>query len=256
MIKYTYLKILLPMLILLAACAAPATQVVATATQQTPSPAPTHIPTNTAIPTATSIPGFEGWSVFNPQAVDIKVESNSLILTLKQHALWFMEQRGVLMYKPVTGNFKITADIHTAKNSDPTKPPGGDGSAQLGGLMARNGNFGRENYVFIVAGNDGNGLSIETKNTTDSVSKYEGPEWDSPDAELRLCRFGQTFNLYKRHIGANEAWMSAESFERPDLPDELQVGVNIYTDSKPDLQIRYNNISIEPISTASDCETN
>jgi hypothetical protein len=120
MIKHIYLKTLFLLILLLAACAAPAPQAVATATQQTPSPTPTHNPTNTAIPTATSIPGFEDWSMFNPQAVDIKVESGSLILTLKQHALWFMQQRGVLMYKPVTGNFKITADIHTAKQSDPT----------------------------------------------------------------------------------------------------------------------------------------
>src|SRR5258706_14376451 len=134
MIKLIHLKTLLLMMILLAACVAPTTpQPLAIATQQTPSPAPTHNPTNTAIPTATSIPGFEVSAVFKPQAVDIKVENNSLTLTLKQHALWFMEQRGVLMYQQVTGNFKITADIHTGKNSDPTKPPGGDGSAQLAG---------------------------------------------------------------------------------------------------------------------------
>jgi len=253
-----HFKTLFLMTILLAGCGATPQQVVATATQPTPAPTPTHPPTpiNTDIPTATSIPGFEDWSVLNPQAVDIKVENSSLILTLKQHALWFMEQRGVLMYKLTVGNFKITADIHTAKNSDPTHPPGGNGSVQLGGLMARNGNFGRENYVFIVAGDDGNGLSIETKNTTNSESVYDGPAWDSADAELRLCRFGQTFYLYKRHVNSNETWIPAKTFERPDLPDELQVGVNIYTDGKPDVQIHYDNISIESISTTADCETN
>jgi hypothetical protein len=256
MIKHIHLKTIWPMMMLLTACTAPAPPITATATQQAPSPAPTVIPTNTIIPTATSIPGFEDWSVFNPQAVDIKVEGRSLILILKQHALWFMQQRGVLMYKPVTGNFKITADIHTSKNSDPTQPPGGDGSVQLGGLMARNGSGSQENYVFIVTGDDGNGISVETKNTTDNLSKYEGPEWDAADAELRLCRFEQTFNLYKRHTQTNEAWILAKSLKRPDLPDELQVGVNIYTDGKPDLKIRYDNISIELISIESDCEKN
>jgi len=166
-----------------------------------------------------------------------------------------MDQRGILVYKPVTDDFKITADIHTAKNSDPNQPPGGDNTVQLGGLMARNGNPGRENYVFIVVGDDGNGLSIETKNTTNSLSVYNGPAWDSTDAELRLCRLGQTFNLYKRHVDTNEVWTLAATFDRPDLPDVLQVGVNIYTDSRPDLQIRYDNISIESVISEAECET-
>jgi len=105
-----------------------------------------------------------------------------------------------------------------------------------------------------VAGDDGDGLSIETKNTVESFSKYGGPAWDSPEAELRLCRLGSTFNLYKRHVGTNEAWTLAASFERPDLPGSLQVGLNIYTDSTPDLQIRYDHITIDPVADPSDCE--
>lgn len=243
--------------LLLSACTASPAQVLPTTTAatstQTPSPAPTRRPTQTDMPTATAIPGFEDWSVFNPQAVDIQSENGSLTLTLKRHALWFMEQRGVLVYKLVRGNFKITADVLTAKHSDPTQPPGGNGHVQLGGLMARNGNGGRENYVFIVAGDDGDGLSIETKNTTQGLSQYGGPRWDSADAELRLCRFGQTFNLYKRHINTAEAWIVAASFDRPDLPDDLQVGLNIYTDSTPDLQIQYKNIMIESIPSLDAC---
>src|ERR1044071_6806706 len=203
-------------LVLLTSCSSPAATAISAQTPaQTSSPPPTVTSTKTApatktpAPTATSIPGFEDWSVFNPGLVDIKTENSSLILTLKHRALWFMDQRGVLVYKEVTGNFKITANVHTAKKSDPTKPPGGDGSVQLGGVMARNGDGGRENYVFIVVGDDSDGLSVETKNTTDGNSKYEGPAWDSKDAELRICRIGQTFNFYKRHVNANEPWTLA-----------------------------------------------
>ncbi len=41
--------------------------------------------------------------------------------------------------------------------------------------MARDGTGSGENYVFIVVGNDGNGLSVETKTTVDSVSAWDGP---------------------------------------------------------------------------------
>ena len=246
-------RLLIVISLLLAGCAAPSTQVAAIATQTPPS-IPSSQPADTAVSAQTSIPGFEDWSVFNPNAVDVKAENGSLVLTLKLRALWFMSQRGVLMYQPVPGNFKITADVHAAKSSDPSQAPGGDGTVQLGGLMARSGAGGKENYVFIVLGDDGNGLSIETKNTTDSFSEYHGPEWDASEAELRLCRFGQTFNLYKRHIGAGEPWVLAESIERPDLPDTLQVGANIYTDSTPDLRMRFDHLRIETVSDQAACE--
>jgi hypothetical protein len=243
-------------LVLLASCAAPATEIVPTDIPTfTPAPATISSPTRTAVPTLTAIPGLEGWSVFNASAVDIAVDGEAYILTLNRRALWFMDQRGVLIHQLVRGDFKITADVYTSKQSDPSQPPGGDGSVQLSGLMARNGKGGLENYVFIVVGDDGNGLSVETKNTMDSLSRYDGPSWGSVSAELRICRFGSTFNLYKRVVDSNDSWELADSFDRPDLPEELQVGVNIYTDSTPDLQARIENLRVEPLSSLNDCGT-
>ena len=226
-----------------------------TGTSSPPTATPTlPAPTRTAIPTATGIPGLEGWTVFNPGAVDIAVDGDAYILTLTRRALWFMNDRGVLIYGVVGGDFKITAEIYTSKQSDPSSPPGGDGSVQLSGLMARSGAGGLENYVFIVIGDDGNGLSVETKNTEDSFSKYDGPAWGSAGAELRICRMGSMFNLYKRSVDSNDPWELAGSFDRPDLPEELQVGVNIYTDRAPDIQARVENLQIESITSQSDCE--
>ncbi len=113
-------------------------------------------------------------------------------------------------------------------------------------------NNGQENYVFIVVGFDTNDLSVETKTTTDSVSKWHGPSWGSAEAELALCRVGATFNLYKRPIGGTD-WELAKSFERSDLPDTLQVGPNIYSDGKPDLQVRYEGLEIEPVENEAGC---
>ena len=257
------MKRIIPVLVILSlmACAAPSTPTLANSTS-TSSPVPTAAPTGTPAATATStpleissIPGFEDWSVNNPPAVEIQAEDGALLLILRRRVLWFMDRQGVLAYTPVEGDFKITADLYTMKRSDPSQAPGGDRTVQLGGLMARDGVSAQENYVFIVVGDDGNGLSVETKNTTNDVSEYDGPFWDSPNASLRLCRAGQTFHLYKRHIDNNEPWLLAASFERPDLPESLQVGVNIYTNSTPDIQIRYENIKIESLASPDECET-
>jgi hypothetical protein len=248
------------------ACASPSTPIAVPPTVTTS--LPTSAPTATQTPEATAtiaesatpveinnIPGFEDWAVFNEPAVDIETQDGTLLLTLNRRALWYMDQRGVLAYKDVEGDFKITADVYTMKRTDPSQAPGGDGSVQLGGLMARNGSGGQENYVFIVVGSTANALAVETKNTIDDFSEYDGPDWDTASASLRLCRFGETFHVYKRHIGAEEPWMLADTFERPDLPESLQVGINIYTDSRPDLQVRYENINIEPIASSEECET-
>jgi hypothetical protein len=42
--------------------------------------------------------------------------------------------------------------------------------------------------------------------------------------------------MWKRAIGSNEPWTLAATYERPDLPEELMVGLNIYSDSTPDFQ--------------------
>ncbi len=247
----------------LASCAAPSTPLAVNPTP-TSSPAPTSVPTATQTPVATStsapmeissIPGFEGWSVLNAPALEIQAEDGALLLTLKRRALWFMDRQGVLAYTLVEGDFKITADLYAMKRSDPSQAPGGDGTVQLGGVMARDGTGGQENYVFIVVGDDGNGLSVETKNTVNDFSEYQGPPWNAASASLRLCRAGQTFKLYKRHTGSEEPWIPAASFERPDLPESLQVGVNIYTNTTPDIQIRYENVNIVTLPAPGACET-
>src|SRR5215211_4196915 len=91
---------------------------------------------------STPIPGFEDWAVYNAPAVEIQAQDGALILTLRRRALWFMDRRGVLAYTNIEGDFKLTVDLYTMKRSDPSQPPGGDGTVQLGGIMARNGTSG------------------------------------------------------------------------------------------------------------------
>jgi hypothetical protein len=43
------------------------------------------------------------------------------------------------------------------------------------------------------------------------------------------------------------------TFQRPDLPDALQVGVNIYTDGVPDITARFEGLAIEPLEDGEDC---
>jgi len=207
-----------------------------------------------ASPASSALAGFDGWSAIKPFSVDIGVDKGALVMTLTHQALWFNADRGVLFSRLVDGDFRITATVRAAKTSAPAAPPGGDGTVQLGGLMAR-ADRTPEDYVFIVVGDDGDGPSIETKSTDDSVSTYDGPLWTSTAADLRLCRVGSVFSLYKRLPGTSDAWATAVTYDRPDLPGTLQVGANIYSGSAPDLTVRYENLVIEQVSTTLDCTT-
>jgi hypothetical protein len=203
--------------------------------------------------TAVGIDGFEGWSVFSPASVDASADGEALVLTLTRRALWFQNQRGVLVWKPVDGDFRITATVSVARTSDAAAPVDEGGAVRLGGLMARADGI-RENYVFVVVGADANGLSVETKSTRDNDSTFDGPAWPSSSADLRLCRAGSTFTMLKRAAGLSEPWQIAATIERSDLPARLQVGLNLYTDSPPDVAGRYEQLELEPLPAGQSCD--
>ena len=195
------------------------------------------------------------WTVFNSGSVTTSVKGGSLSLQLTKVALWYQASQGVLVHKSVTGDFKVTTTAHVRKTANPSLPP--DLPVQLGGLMARNPNGvdmgGKENYVFVVVGRDANQVAVETKSTTDNSSNYIGKAWPSGDADLRLCRVGATFTLYQRKPG-DSAWLQSNSYTRPDLPAKLQVGVNVYDASGPDVTATFDQVSYACVSAQADCD--
>jgi hypothetical protein len=198
------------------------------------------------------IAGFEGWKLINAADVDIGQTESGLAMTLTKRALWFQTSKGVLFYTLVSGDFRITATVQTSKTSDSSVDPGGDGTTQLAGLMAR-GQTPDENYVFVAVGSDANGLSVETKSTTHNDSKFAGPAWPSGDAELKVCRIGPTFTLWKRAIDSGDDFSLAATYKREDLTGEVQVGANIYSDSAPDITALFDNLTIEPLDPGEAC---
>lgn len=216
-------------------------------------PTLTSGPSATPAPERTPVPGFEDWQLINPQAVDIGIEDDALVMRLVGSALWFNADKGVLFYQEVKGDFRATATVRTAKTSDPTQPPGQDGSVQLAGLMART-EVPAENYVFIVSGSIGSSTGLETKTTESSHSIYiQRGLPTGGDAELRLCRIGSTFLLWWRHVDSDEEWTHMSTLDRKDLPETLQVGANIYTDGVPDITARFENLKIESLATGAGC---
>ena len=230
----------------------PTSQASPAASASPPLPAASQ-PTATLAPERTPIPGFEDWQVINPQGVRISVEGGALVLDLIGSLLWFNAERGVLVYRDVTGDFRAIATVRTAKASDPSAAPGQDGTVQLAGLMART-EVPAENNVFIVSGSIGMSTGLETKTTTSGRSIYVQRGLPTGgDAELRVCRIGPTFTMWWRHVDSTEDWALMSTFERRDMPQTLQVGASIYTDAVPDLVARFENLKVERLQPGTDC---
>jgi len=197
----------------------------------------------------------ETWTGFRPEVFDYTIEGDSLRLTLKTVARWAGNGQGGLVYRDVVGNFKATANVYARKGGDPNQVV--STAVSLGGLSARDPNGtdrgGTEDYVHIVTGNTPSGIGVETKNNVNGVTAYEAVPGPSADAGLRICRIGADFNLYKRPTDGG-TWTLAATYTRPDLPETLQVGANIYAVVPPDLQVRFENLRIEPVVDKADCE--
>ncbi len=192
------------------------------------------------------------WQRLNPQLFDDEVRDGALWITPIGRGLWFDRSAGPLVHQTITGDFRVTARVRARRRSAPAEPP--DQLVHIGGLMARDPQSPPENYVFVVVGRDVDDLSVETKTTVDGRSTFIGPPWPhGSDAELRICRLGFDFHMYKRPIEGGE-WQLAESFLRDDLPPTLLVGMIAYTNSaEPDLTVGFEEISFTDVEGIGDC---
>lgn len=147
---------------------------------------------------------------------------------------WYMDYRGVLLYKDVPGDFVVTTKLRVSGRDGRSAPRS---LYSLGGIMvrsprgdtARNWQAGRENYVFLSLGaadRPGN-FQFEVKTTARSNSELEKISADSGDAELQVARIGSNMIMLRKQ-GGN--WVIHKRYSRPDMPSTLQVGLTTYTD--------------------------
>jgi hypothetical protein len=239
--------------ILLAACTAPRSDGPTEPPFTIPSDEPTEVGSGSPSGSATPNPALAAWSFVNGDGADVSVDdAGTVTVTLKNRLLWFRASKGFLMSREAKGDVRITAHVTATATSDPGQAPGGDGSVQLGGLMLRNPTSPPENYVHIVIGDDGDGLSVETKSTTNSESQFAGPAWGDNEGDLRICRVGGNVSLYKR-LTSDDPWATATSYARADLPETLEAGIDVYTNDVPDITVTVFDFAIEPVTSAADC---
>lgn len=217
---------------------------------------------------------FEGatldacWTTLNgtPSAplIQIAQSGGALQLTANdgQNGVWYNGSTKSLVYKLVTGDFKVTTTARPRKrtnaNQAPTLP------LHVGGIMARSPSSSggqTENYVFTMVGsNELAQPGVEIKSTTNGQSQWDEPVWSDPlAAELRLCRIGTSFYAYKRPASGG-TWVLSDhdgqpaAISRPDLPPTLQVGLALnFSGPNNDLAVSFDAILLDVPASVGDC---
>ena len=167
--------------------------------------------------------------------LDINTTSPGQLYIEPYTSTWFEDYRGVFLYKEVSGDYMVTARVRASGKSSDTPTS----AFSLSGVMSRaprnitmdSWTPHGENWLFIATGYGNGGIDgpqFETKTTTNSASTL----WLMPGradwVNLRILRVGEVFlMLYQFSDGP---WTLSRCFDRPDLPQTLQVGIHAYTD--------------------------
>ncbi len=191
------------------------------------------------------------WTILNPTWFTRTISGGVLEMqpTVSGSTVtWYAEGEGPFVYKYVTGDFTVTAQVHAFDPASPQSPP--PANFRMGGITVRDPSApaGRHNWLHVAVGG-GNAsvpIAVEDKNTIDSVSNLVLHPIAETRGDVRVQRRGTRFSLYYRAPNAT-TWQLLRAHERPDLPQRLQVGLNVFAWRAPTaVRLRVESIEFRP----------
>jgi hypothetical protein len=205
--------------------------------------AKTNAVTSPIVPLSSLSDTFDGaglsprWSVHNPGLLSATVSGGALHLQPTAGGplvTWYADGEGPLVYKNVTGDFTVTAIVRADDPVNPSQPPPTE--YRLGGLTVRNPAAppGAHNWAHVTVGGGTAAIpiAVEDKTTVNSTSDLRLYPIQNPRGEIRITRQGTSISLYFRDTAA-QTWSLLRSHARPDLPQTLQVGLNVSSWQSP-----------------------
>ncbi|MBS1197559.1 MAG: hypothetical protein H6R18_1344 [Proteobacteria bacterium] len=144
---------------------------------------------------------------------------------------WYMNGRGVFVFKEIQGNFAAETKLRVGRISDAGQWP--RGLFNSAGFVVRDpaSTSGKENWIMVNIGYQYAGLGRETKTTRNSHSELNLIDIPTTanTGKLLICRVGNIFRMY--HWLAHETdWVAEDTpreFKRDDFPATVQVGLTI-----------------------------
>ncbi|WP_144394272.1 DUF1349 domain-containing protein [Pleionea sediminis] len=166
---------------------------------------------------------------------------------------WYQGQDGPLFFKTISGNFVISASINVGRAGDPESAPTSNYNAA--GVMVRNPDSNlslNEDWLLLVIGRQGGWNGSLAESTIDSSTQIF-PQASSIRGEVRICRINSTYRLY-RNVENDPDWTLLATFERDDMPDEVQAGITAHAWSGPaDIEAQFEYARFAQVATEDDC---
>jgi hypothetical protein len=167
------------------------------------------------------------------------VASDLLQLVPAANQAWYGQGSGPALFLPTrpSGDFVIATQINPHLVGNVNARPTAD--YNVCGLIAR-GVSDPSDWVFVASGRG-----------TTNIYGVTAPAWQG---ELRLCRIGSTFRMYRRMNGDTGFVELTPTFNRTDLTGAVDVGLaaNGYT-AAPNVQCDYDWVRLGSVSTLADC---
>lgn len=178
---------------------------------------------------------------------------------------WFEEHRGALLYQDVTGDFAVVARVEVSRLSEPSQNP--QTELRIAGLLARDpaGIDATERWILHDVGAQLEWLGTATKSTApnvDNTASVTTLRFEELPANVTrtagligICRVGSTFRFHRRLDGESSFGGPAD-FDRPDLPNTLQVGVfsGQWPEETIDVLGRFDWVRFETPASLADCQ--
>ncbi len=191
-----------------------------------------------------SDPEERGFSYYNPALIAGASVTSGVLRHLangggSSGSFWYNGAQGYLIYKTV-GATQVQVRIRqqvTNAAGDGLPALGSGSTYRLVGFGAHNPNrSGGLNYVHMAAGVCAGAYAVETKSTLASVSTFPFvalPAVFPWTIDHMLQRDGDDWASFYRHeptvaLESDDDWVAHTTFNRPDLPTELQWGLMSY----------------------------
>ncbi len=148
---------------------------------------------------------------------------------------WYADYHAPFLFKEIAGDFSVECRLLVSgvKSTAPST------TWSLSGLMVRSPRDisskdwkpKGENWLFLTTGvaRSVDRPVFETKTTVNSRSTLQLHPNKLDWVQLKIVRTSTLFTLYYKY-DQDDDWTQIEQFNRPDLPQTLQVGINAYTD--------------------------
>lgn len=184
---------------------------------------------------------------------DIDATTPGHMTVVPRQGVWTNNQRAFIAYKEATGNFVAMAHVTASGTTVPADAPLSPFNSA--GLIARRpqgmGN-GQESWVMYDVGRQQSAVGVEAKSTTDGASNLFLMS-GARSGRISLCRVGSTFYLSKNLEDDGTTWTRTHTFDRPDMPVTVQLGVVANAYDNPDLTATFDYVRFGTPQTDADC---